>query len=377
MREAQLAAPASPCPAATIWLTWTSGVSRHAAPICMTRPSRFGSLGRRRRAGRPAGDADAARGRPGDPGRSRLAAGADLLPPHTPAGLQPAGPVTLEGIARWRGGVERRLGWRRPTSPRQRRWFGWDIPAMEQALGSELVPVVSCSSVRRAPAGLPQARAGRRSTSPTTISAMRSPGTGSPWRWLVIYILFSIPSRMHPSREADPPYRRRRRRPDLCPDRPGCRRADHQFRPVLPRLADLLRSLGAAAVGHRGHPEPRLQLWAGDAGMGASPDRGRARRSAGAGAGRADLPAPARAARAGADRRCPGRAAAGAGALGGLTVLDQQQPVVGGHPSGQRAPGPDGDPAHLRRRSPGGTGLPARSGCSARRCWPGGWRCSR
>lgn len=63
-----------------------------------------------------------------------------LLPPRTPPGLQPSGEVDIEGVARWRGGGK--PGWLTPTNePDKRRWFGWDLPALEQALGMSLLPV--------------------------------------------------------------------------------------------------------------------------------------------------------------------------------------------------------------------------------------------
>lgn len=63
-----------------------------------------------------------------------------LLPPRTPAEMQPAGPVSINGVARWRGGLA--PGWMAPANePDKRRWFTWDIPAMEQTLGLALVPL--------------------------------------------------------------------------------------------------------------------------------------------------------------------------------------------------------------------------------------------
>ena len=64
----------------------------------------------------------------------------DLLPPNLPAGLQPAGTVGLEGIARWRGDAKR--AWMAPDdTPASRRWYNWDIPAMAAALGLTIEPL--------------------------------------------------------------------------------------------------------------------------------------------------------------------------------------------------------------------------------------------
>jgi surfeit locus 1 family protein len=81
-----------------------------------------------------------------------------LLPPNVSEGLRPSGQVTIEGVARWRGGGLGR-GWMVPADqPGRRRWFGWDIPAMERALGMPLLPVVLVLESSEGPAGLPQAQ---------------------------------------------------------------------------------------------------------------------------------------------------------------------------------------------------------------------------
>ncbi|MGE3290593.1 MAG: SURF1 family protein [Geminicoccaceae bacterium] len=80
----------------------------------------------------------------------------DLLPPHVPAGLQIPGTITLEGIGRWRGSWHRT--WFTPDdSPAQRRWYGWDIPAMAEATGLPLEPLEVVLERSEGPAGLPQA----------------------------------------------------------------------------------------------------------------------------------------------------------------------------------------------------------------------------
>ena len=81
-----------------------------------------------------------------------------LLPPRTPAELLPAGPVSVDGIARWRGGLK--PGFMAPDNePAKRRWFTWDIPAMEQTLGLGLVPVVIVLEHSEGPADLPKTEA--------------------------------------------------------------------------------------------------------------------------------------------------------------------------------------------------------------------------
>ncbi|HEX6016069.1 MAG TPA: SURF1 family protein [Geminicoccaceae bacterium] len=83
----------------------------------------------------------------------------DLLPPNVPEALRPSGQVTLEGVARWRGGGGRERGWMVPDDqPDRRRWFSWDIPAMERALGVPLLPVTLALERSKGPIGLPQAQ---------------------------------------------------------------------------------------------------------------------------------------------------------------------------------------------------------------------------
>jgi surfeit locus 1 family protein len=64
-----------------------------------------------------------------------------LLPPAVPDGLEPAGEVVVEGVARDRSG-----GGRGPFQPADdpagRRWYAWDLPAMAAAVGRPLLPVV-------------------------------------------------------------------------------------------------------------------------------------------------------------------------------------------------------------------------------------------
>ena len=65
-----------------------------------------------------------------------------LLPPAVPAGLEPAGRVEVEGVARWRGGDVGRP-WVTPADqPGRRRFFAWDLAAIGGLAGLELEPVV-------------------------------------------------------------------------------------------------------------------------------------------------------------------------------------------------------------------------------------------
>ena len=67
---------------------------------------------------------------------------------------QPAGSVQVGGIARYRG--DDRPGWFTPDNkPRQGLWYWYDLPALEGALGVELLPVVVEADARPNPGGLP------------------------------------------------------------------------------------------------------------------------------------------------------------------------------------------------------------------------------
>jgi surfeit locus 1 family protein len=67
---------------------------------------------------------------------------------------QPAGPVRVSGIARYRGAD--RPGWFTPDNqPVEHLWYWYDLGALEQALGLELLPVVIEADATPNPGGLP------------------------------------------------------------------------------------------------------------------------------------------------------------------------------------------------------------------------------
>ncbi len=80
----------------------------------------------------------------------------DLLPPRVPTGLEPTGTLTLVGIGRWRGEAPR--SWLSPDdTPGLRRWYNWDVPAMEQALSLPLERLEMVIERSEGPEGLPKA----------------------------------------------------------------------------------------------------------------------------------------------------------------------------------------------------------------------------
>jgi surfeit locus 1 family protein len=62
--------------------------------------------------------------------------------------------VVITGIARYRGADG--AGWFTPSNqPEARMWYSYDLPALEQALGLPLLPVVVEADERPNPGGLP------------------------------------------------------------------------------------------------------------------------------------------------------------------------------------------------------------------------------
>ena len=79
---------------------------------------------------------------------------ADRAHPATRRLGQISGPVVVTGIARYRG--DDQAGWFTPANqPATRMWYSYDLPALEQALGLSLLPVVVEADGRPNPGGLP------------------------------------------------------------------------------------------------------------------------------------------------------------------------------------------------------------------------------
>jgi len=79
---------------------------------------------------------------------------ADRRAPETRAGGQVTGQLTLTGIARFRADDE--PGWFTPANePEARLWYWYDLDAMQEALGLELLPVVVEADAAPVPGGLP------------------------------------------------------------------------------------------------------------------------------------------------------------------------------------------------------------------------------
>jgi surfeit locus 1 family protein len=79
---------------------------------------------------------------------------ADKAHPAARRAGQVEGEVRLTGIARYRGSD--RSGWFTPDNqPRARLWFRYDLPALEEAIGLELLPVVVEADASAQSGGLP------------------------------------------------------------------------------------------------------------------------------------------------------------------------------------------------------------------------------
>jgi surfeit locus 1 family protein len=79
---------------------------------------------------------------------------ADQAHPAARRAGQIEGPVQIAGIARYRG--QDRPGWFTPDSrPEQNLWYWYDLPALERALGLQLLPVVVEADATPNPGGLP------------------------------------------------------------------------------------------------------------------------------------------------------------------------------------------------------------------------------
>ena len=78
-----------------------------------------------------------------------------MLPPATPPELEQQGEVEVAGVARYRGDYQRPF-FQPADDPSRRRWFGWDLPTMAQAVGQPLLPIVLVAQGRPGDPPLPQ-----------------------------------------------------------------------------------------------------------------------------------------------------------------------------------------------------------------------------
>ena len=153
-RAAQLAAPAEPLPTtATDWRSWdfrpvtVHGEFRHDLEQLFGVGAIDGQVGHH---------VLTALVRPGGAGVlvDRGWVPADRAHPATRREAQPAGPAEVAGVVRYRG--EDRPGWFTPDNqPAQSLWYWYDMPALERALGLQLLPVVIEADATPNPGGLP------------------------------------------------------------------------------------------------------------------------------------------------------------------------------------------------------------------------------
>jgi surfeit locus 1 family protein len=152
-RTAQLAAPAEILPAQGDWRAWdfrraeVRGTFRHDLEQLFGASTHDGQLGHHVLTPllRPDGSALLI---------DRGWVPTDRAHPAARREGQVDGPVTITGIARYRG--DEAAGWFTPANqPDQALWFSYDLPALEQALGLTLLPVVVEADDRPNPGGLP------------------------------------------------------------------------------------------------------------------------------------------------------------------------------------------------------------------------------
>jgi len=152
-RDARLAAPAEMLPADADWPAWgfrrveVRGTFRHDLEQLFGANGRAGQVGHHVLTPlvRPDGSALLV---------DRGWVPAEEAHPATRREGQVEGPVTITGIARYRG--EDTSNWFTPANqPEQAMWFSYDLPALEEALGLALLPVVVEADDRPNPGGLP------------------------------------------------------------------------------------------------------------------------------------------------------------------------------------------------------------------------------
>ena len=140
-RQARLAAPPEPLPSdAEDWRTWEfrrvqmSGAFRHDLEQLFGASAIDGQLGHHVLTPMLRGDGAAVL-------VDRGWVPADKAHPAARRESQIGGPVEVTGIARYRADGE--PGWFTPDNqPQARLWFRYDLPAIEEAIGLELLPVV-------------------------------------------------------------------------------------------------------------------------------------------------------------------------------------------------------------------------------------------
>ena len=152
-RDARLAAPAELLPARADWSAWNfrrvevQGTFRHDLEQLFGASGHGGQVGHHVLTPllRPDGSALLV---------DRGWVPADRSHPAARREGQIEGPVTITGIARYRG--EDTANWFTPANqPEQAMWFSYDLPALEEALDLTLLPVVLEADDRPNPGGLP------------------------------------------------------------------------------------------------------------------------------------------------------------------------------------------------------------------------------
>jgi surfeit locus 1 family protein len=152
-RTAQLAAPAALLPAQADWPAWNFrrvealGTFRHDLEQLFGASTHDGQLGHHVLTPLLRADGSALL-------VDRGWVPADQAHPAARRDGQVEGPITITGIARYRG--DDTANWFTPANqPEQAMWFSYDLPALEQALDLALLPVVVEADDRPNPGGLP------------------------------------------------------------------------------------------------------------------------------------------------------------------------------------------------------------------------------
>jgi surfeit locus 1 family protein len=152
-RTAQLAAPAALLPAQADWPAWSFrrvevlGTFRHDLEQLFGASTHDGRLGHHVLTPLLRADGTAVL-------VDRGWVPADQAHPAARRAGQVEGPITITGIARYRG--DDTANWFTPANqPEQAMWFSYDLPTLEQGLDLALLPVVVEADDRPNPGGLP------------------------------------------------------------------------------------------------------------------------------------------------------------------------------------------------------------------------------